>query len=115
MGKNGRFRFALAAGYSYGAEMDSLKKDKEIKFTEVNKDIQGLKMVLLGRADAFPIEVNVYKSLVKKAIEDKELTEDEVSKLVLHEKIIYETPLFLIFNKDQEKLRDEFNKALEDL
>lgn len=97
--------------YSYGTELDKVLSEKNINKQILNRPEQGFEMLLRGRIDILPMEVNVGKSTLKKYF-----TERQYKRITYHEKPFLNNSSFLLFPKslpDSKGLSERFNQHLQ--
>ena len=57
-------KVGASLGYSYGKDFDDRMKNKSLTIVKVKSDIEGIKQVISGKIDAFPLEKYVAKALL---------------------------------------------------
>lgn len=103
-------------GFFYNKELDDAIKSGQIKMHRVKEEVQGLKMVLRGHIDVFPIVEEAGYYLLS-----KEFNKDEINQLTHHSKSLTpknERPMYVLFTKRSEKsayLLKKFNSGLKKL
>lgn len=112
-GINDLKKFTLGGiyGYSYGSELDKIISEQTAEIETMNRPKQGFKMLLKGRIEVFPLEINVGKSILKKTFSD-----EERKKITYHDKAFLNNSSFLLFPKSlagSKDLSEMFNQHLQ--
>lgn len=61
-----KYKIVVTRGYAVGAEFDKAVKNKLLKVTYINDDLEGIKLLRSNRIDLFPNEINVGYYLIRK-------------------------------------------------
>ncbi len=97
-------------GYSYSPEFEKAKKQGKLNTTEVSKESQNFKMLLKGRIDIFPSNMDAGFSVLNNGF-----TAKEIDQITCHKKPYHQAKIYTIFPKnraDSGKLVAMFNKGL---
>jgi len=92
-----------------GDQFDSWEKEKKLKVTRGDEDIQLFKMLLRGR-----IDVTLANSIFGRFLLRENLTPEETALVTFHPKPLFSKPLHLIFSKENPKTQywlDAFDKV----
>lgn len=106
-----KFTLGWIYAYSYGPELDKILSEKAVKIETLNRPEQGFKMLLKGRIEVLPLEVNVGKSILENTFPEQEL-----KKITHHEKAFLNNSSFLLFPKSltgSKELAEKFNRQLQ--
>ena len=106
-----KFTLGGIYAYSYGPELDKIISEQTVEIETMNRPKQGFKMLLKGRIEVFPLEINVGKSILEKAF-----SEEERKKITYHDKAFLNNSSFLLFPKSltgSKDLSEMFNQHLQ--
>ncbi len=95
----------ITAGYFYGEAFERAKQERLFIVEEVTYDAQNLKKLLLGRIDAFAMEVETAIYLMNHLI-----IPEEAAQIITSSKFLVEVPLCVIFPKKHNKKSVHFLK-----
>lgn len=106
-----KFHTGVIYAYSYGPKLDEILSNKNIKTEKLSRPEQGFKMLLRGRIQILPLEVNVGESILKNSF-----SENEFKKITYHEKAFLNNSSYLLFPKSltgSKDLTEKFNQQLQ--
>lgn len=112
-----KIRIAHMAGYTTGDDMKKLKEHENSKVTEVKSVKEAMLMLKKGRVDIFFEEKTVGDKILKKMLEDKEISEEEFNKVSSFATPYFRQPLVLLLNKERvsEEFVKEYNEKVKEL
>lgn len=83
-----RFRLGVTAGYTYGQQFDVAWHRGELQTQPVTNDSQNFGKLLLGRIDAFPLELVVGNTIIRET-----LAKEQQLRITHHPKPVLVTPI----------------------
>ncbi len=107
---------AGSGGYYYNQKLDDALKVGSFKMTRVTKEMQGVEMLLLGRVDLFPMNLDSGYQVLR-----ANLPPEQLKLITHHPKSLTpedERPLYLLLSKRHPKSRsriESFNQGLKKL
>ncbi len=108
-----KYKVAITRGYSYGKEIDTMIKNKEIKIKIVNNDLLGLKQII--KRDNF--DIFLCANSVARALIADNFTKEESMQFEFHPTPTITNPLYFLVSKktkNHKKILDAFNIGLKE-
>lgn len=108
-----KYKLGTAIGYSYGAEFDSYVKAGKIKTEDVANDIQNIRKLLSGRIDAYILDLDVGRWLIR-----RNFSAEEQERIMSNEKPLLEVDTYLLLSKTSQKnseMMDKFDRGFKKL
>lgn len=106
-----KYRIAVTRGYSYSQKIDNMIKSSQLNIHTVNSDLAGLRQTLKKDVfDAFICSMSVARTLM-----DENFTKEQISKLEISEKPVFEKSVYLMVSKkhkNHKQILNSFNKGL---
>ncbi|MFZ6046814.1 substrate-binding periplasmic protein [Pseudomonas sp. CR3202] len=106
-------RLGGALGYDYGAAFQQAERERHIQVQRLSGEEQGLRMVLAGRLDAFPMD-----KVVAFALLNAQFSSAERARMSFHPQPLRSDSLHLLLSRDvpgNAELMARFNRGLAEL